>query len=188
MFNAPYPFRYIMTKRDENAQPHLTTRLYSFKSDKNRTYHVEIEEYVGHVFMVKFYLKAHRQSPLRYNLLTNLGAAQKIIYTVIHIMLNIFREFHDQKPSFAFMGSNTKYGDERADEQKANNKRFRTYKKIVSIFFGTETFEYIKDDNASILIMKNRDAIIDKEMTLIIQHIYKNYEILEINLISEDNK
>ena len=91
--------------------------------------------------MVKFFLKAHRYSPLRYNLLTNFGSAQKVIFTVIHIMLELFREFQDRSPSFAFMGSNTKYGDGREDEQKANNKRFRSYRKIVSIFFGAETFE-----------------------------------------------
>lgn len=186
MFNAPYRFRYVMTRPVNPPQPHLNTRLYSFKSEKNQTYHVEVEEYLGSVFMVKFFLKAHRNSPLRYNLMTNLGAAQKVIYTVIHIMLRIFNELHAQNPSFAFMGSNTKYGDEREDEQKANTKRFRSYKKIVSIFFGQETFEYIKDENASILIMKNREAMIDNEMNIILEYIYGNYEILEINLISED--
>ena len=134
MFNAPYPFKYVMTRPVDPPQPHINTRLYSF-------------------------------------IMTNLVAAQKVIYTVIHIMLRIFNELYHQHPSFAFMGSNTKYPDERADEQKANTKRFSSYKKIVSVFFGPETFEYIKDENASILILKNRSSMIDIEMNQILEYI-----------------
>lgn len=136
--------------------------------------------------MVKFYLKAHSLSPNKYHFLTGFGAAQTVIYTVIDIMLTIFREREIDNPSFAFMGSNTIYGNGREDEQRANTKRFQSYKRIISIFFGGQTFEFIKDENASILIVKNRSADIDEEMNIIIQHIYNNYEILEINLISED--
>lgn len=186
MFDAHYEFSYIMTKHANPDQPHLNTRSYRFKSDKNQTYIVEVEQYVGHVFMVKFYLKAHAKSPNRFNLLTSLGSAQKVIFTVIHIMLAIFHEFGQYHPSFAFMGSNTKYTDGREDEQKANTKRYQSYKKIMAIFFGINTYEFIKDENASILIMKNRYAGIDKEMEAILEYIYRNYEILEINLISED--
>ena len=175
-----------MTKRVTPAQPHLSTKLYRFKSNKNHTYIVEVEEYIGYVFMVKFYLKSHAQSPDKFHFLTNIGAAQSVIFTVIHIMLSIFNLHQGAYPSFAFMGSNTKFGDEREDEQKSNTKRFQSYKKIISIFFGTETFEFIKDENASILIIKNRRANIDVHMATIIEYIYINYEILEINLISED--
>lgn len=186
MFDAPYPFSYIMTKAVEPTQAHLNTKLYRFTSDQNHTYLVEVEEYIGKVYMVKFFLKNHRNSPDRFHLMTDFGSAQKVIFTVIHIMLEIFQANRTAHPSFAFMGSNTIYGDGRPDEDKANTKRFRSYKSIMSIFFGVETFEYIKDENASILIMKNRAAKIDIQMSNILKYIYQNYEILEINLISED--
>ena len=149
---------------------------------------MEVEEYIGNVFMVKFYLKAHSLSPNKYHFLTNYGAAQTVIFTVIAIMLAVFKEREVEYPSFAFMGSNTKFCDERADELKANTKRFRSYKRIISIFFGSQTFEFIKDETASILIIKNRGAKIDEQMSIILQHIYNNYEILEINLMSDDGK
>ncbi|WP_158275404.1 hypothetical protein, partial [Pedobacter sp. HMWF019] len=77
--------------------------------------------------------------------------AQKVIFTVIQIMLEIYRKKIAFNPSFTFMGANTKYNDKRPDEEKANTKRYKSYKKILAIFFGRNTFQFIEDLNASIL-------------------------------------
>lgn len=128
----------------------LERKLYSFKSTKtNQTYHVIIDRCTHNVYVIKYYLKNHRNSKRKYNILTNLNEPRSVIYTCLNILI---QEVHykDNTASFGFVASNSE------NEDYKNTKRFRVYERFVSTFIGSETFEHYKyiEYSAYVLIPK----------------------------------
>ncbi len=79
--------------------------LYTFKSPKSHQwYWVWVEVYQCDFYAVKFHLKAHRDSPNKYSLMTGLNEARPVINTCIAIM----HEIGNINPhsSFGFIGAN----------------------------------------------------------------------------------
>ncbi len=94
-----YAYRFISNKAQHKAaQPELTA-LYTFKSDSGHQYIVEIEHYSYHLYIIKFYLKAHSLSKYKFSLLTGNGHVRKIIYICINLLLDVI-----DKDSLAYFG------------------------------------------------------------------------------------
>ena len=154
-----YEYYFIQNiKGDENIK---LTKLYRFKSLKSkRVYIVRIECYDMNVYAIKFYLKCHRFSENKYNLLSNDYEPRRIVLTCISILKEIYKD--DIHSSFAFIGANC------LGEPNHATRRFFVYKKIITTFFGVETFEhrYNESNSAYILVRKteieNNPDFIDK--------------------------
>lgn len=104
------------------------------------------------MFAIKFYLKAHRHSPDKYNLLTEEGDAPGVIRTVIDIAVGIYRE--NTKASFGFIGV-TKKAD-KTESSTSNTQRFRIYRYIIKNFFGGETWAHYEAESQSAYLMFNK--------------------------------
>lgn len=115
-------------------------------------YIVEVELYSYDVYILKFYLKAHRQSDNKFSLLSNDNDAQGVIRTVLDIALEIL-EYENPRASFGFVGSHkiSKKGTERIE----NTQRFRVYRDLMRNYFGDLTWHHYESINSSSYLMLN---------------------------------
>ena len=145
--------------------------LYSFKSQKSHyTYLVWVEKYPYNMYAVKFHLKGHQDSPDKYRHMTGANEARPVIFTCIKIMHEFF--IQDELSSFGFVGENML-----KEEDKSNTKRYKVYSKIVSTFFGSETFNhFVYDANSTYLLLRKTEMAKDKSLKKKIESLFeKNY-------------
>lgn len=91
--------------------------LYTFKSPmSHQWYWVWVKVYQRDFYAVKFHLKAHRNSPNKYSLMSGLNEARPVINTCIVIMQEIGSI--NPRASFGFIGANMQ------NESDVNTKRF----------------------------------------------------------------
>jgi len=145
MFDRIYPFKYIQSKEVEN-EPFLKEHLYSFKG-KNGRYIVVLQEFQFHFIGIKFYLKAHTDSPNKYNLLTGRNDVQGCVRTCIAIMISRFR--NNPKTSYGFIGANL------LNESMNNTKRFKIYRQVMENFFSPLHFTHYSLQKESVYLMLN---------------------------------
>lgn len=154
MLENAYPFLFVQNMEDEQHVAALI-KMYRFKSTKsNLTYIVRVEVYPKHVYAIKFYLKANRNSPNKYRLTTNTNEPMRIINTCINIMLSIFES--DTKASFGFIGSNGM-----DEDTYCCTKRYRVYSRIMARYFSSEKFCHIENKGKSAYLMLNREMLRD---------------------------
>lgn len=132
-----YPYHFVQ-RIDEICPVNTFLRyklLYAFKSPKSHQwYWVWVEVYMRDFYAVKFHLKAHRNSPNKYNLMTGLNEARPVINTCIAIMQEIGHI--NPRASFGFIGANMQ------DESDVNTKRFRVYRRLMATYFTEQSFEH----------------------------------------------
>lgn len=131
-----YPYRFVQRIDEPSQINFLKYKLwYTFKSPKSHQwYWVWVEVYEQDFYAVKFHLKAHRDSPYKYNLLTGLNEARPVINTCIAIM----QEIGEINPH-AFLGF---IGANMDDELVINTKRFRVYRRIMATYFPSQIFRH----------------------------------------------
>jgi len=80
-----YPYRFVQRIDEQAASLNSFLKyklLYTFKSPKSHQwYWVWVEVYERNLYAVKFHLKAHRQSPDKYSLMTGLNEARPYMYS-----------------------------------------------------------------------------------------------------------
>ena len=143
---------------ENDAKVHLLT----FRTSKKRTIIVRVHEHKKEsLFVIKFFDKNHRLSDDKFNFMVADGEASTIINTNIAIM----QYFYNKNPyaSFAFMGAPTKEEireNTQLNRHSAyNTKRFRLYKRIMSLFFNPARFLHIQNANCSAYLIANRDFL-----------------------------
>lgn len=150
-----YPYQFVQKIwTDENAFLKYKL-LYTFKSPKSHQwYWVWVEVYNYHMYAVKFHLKAHRNSPNKYSIMTGLNEARPLVRTCIAIMQEISN--HDPESSFGFIGANMEC------ETVANTKRYTFYSNMMATYFSRNIFRHYKNDDKSayMLIRKSQLEII----------------------------
>jgi hypothetical protein len=121
------------------------------------------------LYVLKFFDKNHRLSDNKYSLMTADGEASAIINTNIAIL----QYFYKQNPyaSFAFMGAPT--APEIAENTKLNRhsayntKRFRLYRRIMSLFFNPARFLHVQNKQCSAYLIANRDFLYPDNETML---------------------
>lgn len=147
-----YPYKYLGIEKSECIEVEKVG-IYRFKSLKtNQTYIAKVEYYPYKVRVIKFFLKNHRDSPLKYNLLTNLREVRPVVCTCASILLDLLRA--DDELSFGFIGAETITRDK--IETKDNTARFKTYASVVSNYISTENFEHREQGETSGYILVNK--------------------------------
>ena len=87
MLDESYPFQFIQRQNAPCDTDLENIELYKFRSSKTRLWYiVRVEFYRHHVHAVKFYLKNHRLSDKKYQILTNTFEPRRIIYSVLNVM------------------------------------------------------------------------------------------------------
>lgn len=149
MFDQSYLFNYRNNRKPHANDYFQKLHIYTFKSKSNHRYIVNVEEYDYHVMIIKFYLKAHSLSSKKYQYLTNLNDAPRLIRTCTNIMLDILSK--NPYSSFGFVAAQS------LEEVENNSKRFNVYRILMSSWFSPERFfhkEY-KEQNAYLMLNKN---------------------------------
>lgn len=167
MFDTSYVYTKVTSAPGTHLTPHLIEKsIYSFDSKSGRRYLVEIHEHPNRVFVVKFYLRLHKNQPKKYNFLTAFNEAGGVLRTVIDICIHFREKYNDA--SFAFIGVPTigeltvqKEQEELTGEKYhlTNVKRFKVYKMLTETFMGTQTFTHVSspDSNSYLLIDKQKE-------------------------------
>lgn len=148
----PDTYDYLLVHRDISFSDGLFYDLYRFKSKKSKLfYFVRVEKYPHNMYAVKFYLKNHRYSDRKYQLLTNTNEPRRIINTCINIMLSIYNS--NSSASFGFIGSNSE------GESISNTKRYRVYSRITATYFSDALFEHVENIERSVYMLINKTEL-----------------------------
>lgn len=157
-----YPYHFIQRVHDDSCAGNSFLEyklLYAFKSLKSHQwYWVWVEVYKHDIYAVKFHLKAHRNSPRKYSILTGLNEPRPIVNTCVSIMLEIAST--NPRASFGFIGAAIE------GEHEANTKRFRFYRRIMATYFSKEQFKHFGDMERSTYVLVRR-AELDSNPMLI---------------------
>lgn len=164
MFEGYYTFNKANVDTPLNYKKHLLkTHIYRFKTEGRTPYIVHVEEYPGHIFIIKFFRKKDRNNKNRFNIVTNEGRCTKIVTTCIRILVSILHKVPDA--SFGFLGAHTVTKSE--VESKTNTQRFRIYKFAMENRIGENLFVHSMDEIHSTYLMVNKankkpDAFVEK--------------------------
>ena len=144
-----YPYHFVQ-RVDEygiSANSFLKYKLlYTFKSSKSHQwYWVWVEVYKHDMYAIKFHLKAHRNSPNKYSIMTGLNEPRPVVNTCIAIMLEVAAV--NPRASFGFIGAATE------TESEVNTKRFRFYKRLMATYFSKAEFRHFGDTEKSTYIL-----------------------------------
>lgn len=151
----PYTYSTIPNpKISSSDHPKIGLKRFCFRDKRGYRYFVEAEIYEYNTCAIKFYVHAHKSSPLRYNLLTNHGDARKIIETCIQIGVDLYKE--DDLISFCFIGAPS--DGEFQDRGYNQTKRFRVYALISKFLLNPETFTHTEISESSFYILVNNKA------------------------------
>lgn len=121
--------------------PLVCTHSYTFRTKSNKRYIAEVEQFQHHIYVIKFYPLAIKNSPNKYKILTGDGNAGYIITTCVRIFLDIYN-----RDPLALAGF---IGEASIGEEEENTKRFKVYIKAVGTFIGTDKFKHHANVNAS---------------------------------------
>lgn len=152
MFDSSYKFRYCNYQDIKQGQYNVRKHILTFSCKKKIQYIVHVEEYPHYTYGVKFYLKNHRLSRRKYNLLTNLHDPLSVIGTCVEIMLYFYAK--NSFASFAFIGANSL-----KEHTGKNTKRFRIYRRIMENSFSPFTFSHRTYEDKSAYLLLNKDNV-----------------------------
>ena len=181
MFDKSFDFQYKTNKMERIGESDVKVHLLTFRTFSNRVIIVIVHEHQEHcLYVIKFFDKNHRLSDNKFSLLTADGEASTIINTNIAIM----QYFYKKNPyaSFAFMGAPTQK-EIQANIQNCrhvayNNKRFKLYRRIMSLFFNPARFLHVQNMRCSAYLIANRDYLYPKNDSMlkkIIQRLKTSY-------------
>lgn len=152
MFSSKEGYTYKAKNSRKECDGELCFRrhTFTFKSERsNQTYIVEVDEFDEFLLcIIKFYLKAHRLSNRKFQLMTKLQEAPSLITTCINIMF----EFYHKNPyrSFGFIGMNSE------NELEQNTRRFQVYRKVMERAFSPSDFFHFTHIPKSAYLLLNR--------------------------------
>lgn len=153
---SSYPYRFVKRfdePSDGSSSGFMRYRLlYSFRSPKSHQwYWVWVEAYEHDMYAIKFHLKAHRDSPNKYTIMTGLCEPRPVINTCVNIMLQIASM--NPNASFGFVGAAS------PGEPKGPTKRFRFYSNTMAYYFSNKEFLHFSDKEKSTYIMLRRRCV-----------------------------
>ncbi|TGE13865.1 hypothetical protein [Hymenobacter elongatus] len=126
----------------------VCTHYYTFRTRKNRRYVVQAEQYEHHVYVLKFYPLALKNSPNRFKLLVNDGDAFRILSTCLRVFADICSR--DPLASAGFIG------EALTGESRTLTKRFRIYFQSVVTFIEPANFIHHPLPAISAYFLENR--------------------------------
>lgn len=164
-FNYPgYNLKFIQKSNCKDKSAHLFTIVYKFFSPSTTyNYIINADYHEEDVFAIKFYCTKDKRSDYKYNKIVNKGDLGNIFISCAKVVPLLLLEY--PTASFGFCGARTVDFKSKKVENYINNQRFRIYKNIVSMKFGTKTFTHYEYEQISsyLLINNNSDVIISEK-------------------------
>lgn len=168
-FNFPgYDLIFIQRQANNDKSEHLYTLVYKFYSKITKyNYILRAEYHQGDVFAIKFYCKKDKRSDYKYSKITNKGDVGNIFITCAKVVPLLLNDYPNA--SFGFSGARSIDSKSKKVENYNNNQRFRLYKYVVALKFGTRTFAHYEYEKISayLLVNKRVNNILQKEKELV---------------------
>lgn len=145
---------------------------------------VVVEEYHHHIFIIKFFLKAHQTHPLKYSLLTSYHESTRIFATCIKIAVQILKK--NPLASLGFIGAATEEEEKAHKEalkdspkaKKSPTKRFNVYTGIVARLFSPDQFLHVEDTPNSAYAIINLKNNSPQRLKATIEDMFHKHYIL----------
>lgn len=189
MFDSSFPITALGPK-SEYPDGHEIIRVYqySFKTNTNFKYFINVEEYRHKVLVVKFHARNRTKSQYKYNELTNKNIPFKVFGTVLNLMLSLLKKEKYSDYSFGFLGAtkvkkhNEKGKTITKEESFNNTQRFRIYSKIAANTISSKNFQHYTYPELSAYLFINKGAKnIEAEKDKLQKLFYTVYEQLHPN-------
>ena len=146
-----YPFVFSMNDFTDTDEDLICTLQYRFKSLKsNHTYIVRVEQYIHHVYCLKFFDKAMSNSRDKFSLRTATFEPRTIFYTLYHILLDVLKK--DSNASFFFIGAEDEF-----DTIGKSTRRYNVYKRFVLSSISDKQFEHYRVNELSLYMLINKN-------------------------------
>jgi len=159
MFDNSFPFTKHFTDKFQGAQYLKERTTYIFKTQKEK-YHIEVEEYLFNIYVLKFFPARLKKHPRRFNVLTGENKMGKIVATCIQLILQILKK--NPMANFGFLGSHTFDPKRFYEEGKECTKRFKIYRYAVYNLIGEEYFShFMEEKNSTYLLINNKHEDVD---------------------------
>lgn len=157
-FDYPgYPLNFIQKRVCNDNSAHLFTIIYKFYSPITKyNYIINADYHEEDVFAIKFYCSKDKRSKYKYNKIVNKGDIGNIFITCAKTVPLLLKEYPNA--SFGFCGARSVDSRSRKAENYSNNQRFRIYKNIVSLKFGTKTFTHYEYERISSYLLINNNS------------------------------
>lgn len=150
-----YDLKFVQKKTCKDPTAHQFSLIYKFFSPKTKLVYVLSAEYHSEdIFSIKFYPKCYKHSDFKYNRIINKGDLGNILVTCAKVVPILLSEY--PTASFGFIGSQTVEKRTQKTEPLDSNQRFRIYKHLTSVLFGTKTFEHFEYPSISGYLLINR--------------------------------
>lgn len=159
MFDHSFPFTKHFTDKFQGGQYLKERTTYIFRTEREK-YHIEVEEYLFNIFIMKFYPSRLKKHPRRFNILTGEHKMSHIVATCIQLILQILKK--NPMASFGFLGSHTFDAKRQFEESKECTKRFKVYRYAVYSLIGEEYFSHFMEErNSTYLLVNNKHEDVD---------------------------
>lgn len=143
------PYKLKFFHREKINKDSLISRdIYRFETRFGRVYFIEVECYLHHLYVAKFYLRIHKNLKNRYKLIINDGDGFRILSTCIKLALEIYSR--DSKASFGYIG------ESKEDENSFNTQRYRVYSALSIRYFSPKKYDHFKDEKNSVYFLLNK--------------------------------
>lgn len=156
----------------------LRTDTYTIRATIiNQTYILEVLHLKHNIYVLQFYLKNHRHSANRFNLLLpeDVTKSSKHVFYLLNTIVNLSSDLYlvNSLASFGFMGApttkenNFKKNSQNINPDKTvkNTKRYRIYLLYVRRYFSPTDFTHISFKNSScFLLMNNRNGFLNNKI------------------------
>lgn len=179
MLDKHYDYQLANGGFQREFNPEIICRIYRFDTDKNRRYHVEIDQLPHEFYLIKFFPIHMTRARNRYRCILNDRDAFAVLGTCIKILTDHLAR--NPNASFGFMGVPKSF---RADDQYTIDDfnytaRYRVYLHAVVNRLGSKTFQFTRDEKTSSFcaINRKRDCV---ELRKVIQEAF-DYLVKDMN-------
>jgi hypothetical protein len=160
MFDSSYLFKFRINQKPGIGEEFETCLVYWFENSSGVRYVVNLEQYFGDLFALKFHRYKDLKSKKKFTVVTGEGRPQQILRTCLNILI----EHHKSNPFASYII----FGIAGENEERTLTRRFRIYKRILENMISPVEFEHRIAEMYSAYLLLNRNYSNKQELLKII--------------------
>lgn len=156
MFDSSYPYKFRMNQQPSQGEDFDSCKVYWFENKNGTRYVVNLEQYSGELYALKFHLYRDLKNKKRYSVITNEGRPQTILRTCLDILI----EHHKENPFASYII----FGIAGENEEQSLTRRYLIYKRILQNLISPVEFEHRCAESYSAYLLLNRNYFGKQEL------------------------
>lgn len=149
MFDSSYPYTFRLNQKPSLGEDFDSCKVYWFENKTGTRYVVNLEQYFGDLYALKFHLYQDLKNKKRYSVITKEGRPQPILRTCLDILI----EHHKANPFASYII----FGIAGENEQQLATRRYKLYKRILENLISPVEFEHRCAESYSAYLLLNRN-------------------------------